>query len=83
LLSEAGEEEQEVAGGGVGEEESVRHAVVDEVDMDLRGAVWTEEAVGTGAVVSDGSDAVQTAALRVVVVVEGSGGTGVAEGDAE
>jgi len=75
-------EEEEVLGGGVGEEETVGLAVEEEVEAYLDGAVFTLKARGTG-LSAEGGDGIQGAAEGLAATVEGPGLAVVEDADIE
>jgi hypothetical protein len=73
VVCESGEEGEEVAGGGVGEDEPEGHVVVEEFEGDLRGAVFAEKAGSARASFSQGLNAVEATTRWFLVLVEGPG----------
>jgi hypothetical protein len=73
VVSESGEEGEEVASGGVGEDEPEGHVVVEEFEGDLRGAVFAKKTGSARATFSQGLNAVEATTRGLFVLVEGPG----------
>ena len=70
LLAEAGGEEHEVTRGAVGEQQAVRHVVVEQFEVDLRGTGFAQQTGGAGTPLGDRLDSVEATATGLMVFVE-------------